>query len=106
LADEGIVKIMDCVMQCSKSIKDIMMENNDISHTTAYRKIKWLLNEGLIVVDKIVITSDGKKFGLYHSTLKAINVRCEDNDVFVESEQNFDITKKRIENFFIRLIDR
>jgi hypothetical protein len=60
---------MDCAMLCSKSIKDIIMENNDISHISAYRKIKWLLNEGLIVVDKIVITSDGKKFSLYHSTL-------------------------------------
>jgi hypothetical protein len=45
-------------MQCSKSMKDIMMENNDISHTSDYRKIKWLPNEGLIVVDKIVFRSD------------------------------------------------
>jgi hypothetical protein len=75
--EEGIVKIMDCAMQCSKSIKDIMMENNDISHTSAYRKIKRLLNEGLIVVDKIVFRFDRKKINLYHSTLKAINVRCE-----------------------------
>jgi hypothetical protein len=30
--EEGIVKIIDCAMQRSKSIKDIMMENNDNSH--------------------------------------------------------------------------
>jgi hypothetical protein len=42
-------------MQCSKSMKDIMMENNDISHTSDYRKIKWLPNEGLIVVDKLYL---------------------------------------------------
>ena len=66
--EEGIVKIMDCAMQCSKSIKDIMMENNDISHISDYRKIKSLLNEGLLVVDKIVGTFDGKKFSLYHNT--------------------------------------
>lgn len=82
--EEGIVKIIDCAMQRSKSIKDIMMENNDNSHISHYRKIKWLLSEGLLVIDKIIITSGGKKFSLYHSTLKAINVRCEDNDVFVE----------------------
>jgi len=84
--EEGIVKIIDCAMQCSKSINYIMMENNDISHISDYRKIKWLLNEGLLVIDKIIITSGGKKFSLYllyHSTLKAINVRCEDIDVLL-----------------------
>jgi hypothetical protein len=42
-------------MQCSESIKDIMIENNDISHISDYRKIKWLLNEGLLVIDKIIL---------------------------------------------------
>jgi hypothetical protein len=100
LADKEIVKIMNCVMYHSKSVKDILLENNDISHTSTYRKIKWLLDEGLLIVDKIVITSAGKKSSLYHSTLKAISVRYEDNNIIVEAEQNFDIAKKRIENFF------
>jgi Fe2+ or Zn2+ uptake regulation protein len=100
LADEEMVNIMNCVMHHSKSIKDIILENNGISHTSAYRKIKWLLDEGLLIVDKIVITSAGKKFSLYHSTLKAIHVRYEDNNVIVEAEQNSDVAKKRIENFF------
>ena len=87
-------------MHHSKSIKDIILENSDISHTSAYRKIKWLLDEGLLIVDKIVITPAGKKFCVYHSTLKAISVRYEDNNIIVEAEQNFDVAKKRIENFF------
>jgi len=37
---------------------------------------------------------------LYHSTLKAINVKYENNDVIVEAEQNFDIAKKWLEKFF------
>jgi hypothetical protein len=47
-----------------------------------------------------VIAPSGKKFSLYHSTLKAINVRYENNDVIVEAEQNFDIAKKWLEKFF------
>ena len=81
--EEGTVKIIDCAMQRSKSINYFMMENNDISHISDYGKIKWLLNDGLLVIDKIIITSGGKKFSLYHSTLKEINVRCEDNDVLL-----------------------
>jgi hypothetical protein len=99
LADEEMVNIMNCAMHHSKSIKDIILENSDISHTSAYRKIKWLLDEGLLIVDKIVITSAGKKFSVYHSTLKAISVRYEDNNIIVEVEQKI-VAKKRIENFF------
>jgi len=100
LADEEIIKIMNCVIDRSKSFNDIIAENSSISRTTAFRKIKWLLKEGLIIVDKIVLSEDGKKFSLYHSTLKAINAKYEANNVSIEAEPNFDIAKKWIEKFF------
>jgi DNA-binding transcriptional ArsR family regulator len=100
LADEEMLKIMNCVIDHSKSFNDIIAENSSISRTTAFRKIKWLLKEGLIIVDKIVLSQDGKKFSLYHSTLKAINAKYEVNNVSVEAEPNFDIAKKWIEKFF------
>jgi|SRR6516164_6827886 hypothetical protein len=95
LADEEMVKIMNCVMYNSKSFNDIILENNDIPRTTTFRKIKWLLNEHILIVDKVIII-----ISLYHSTLKAISVRYENKGVIVEAEQNFDIAKKWIENFF------
>jgi hypothetical protein len=95
-----MIKIMDRVMDHSKSFNDITRENDNIPRTTAFRKIKWLLDEGLLIVDKIVITPSGKKFSLYHTTLKTINVKYEKNDVLVEAEQNFDIAKKWIDKFF------
>jgi hypothetical protein len=58
-----------------------------------------LLNDRLLIVDRIVITPARKKFSLYHSTLKAINVKYEDNNVIVEAEPDFDIAKKWIEKF-------
>ena len=100
LADEEMVKIMNCVMNQSKSFNDITAENRDIPHTTAFRKIKWLLNNEFLIVDKIIITPAGKKFSLYHSTLKAINVKYENTNVIVEADQNFDIPKKWVANFF------
>ncbi len=87
-------------MYNSKSFNDIVLENNEIPRTTAFRKIRWLLNEQILIVDKIIITEAGKRFSLYHSTLKAINVKYENKDVIVEAEQNFDIAKKWIEKFF------
>jgi len=100
LADDEMIKILNCVMNNSKSFNEIVTENNTISRTTAFRKLKWLLKEGLIIVDRIVLAPDGRKFSLYHSTLKAIEAKYESNNINVEAEPNFDITKKWIEKFF------
>jgi DNA-binding Lrp family transcriptional regulator len=99
LADEEMMKILDSVMYHSKSIVDISREQN-IPHTTCYRKTKWLINEGLVIVDKIIITPEGKKFSLYHSVLKSISVKYEGNNVTIEAEQNFDIVKKTMARFY------
>jgi predicted transcriptional regulator len=99
LADEEVMGILDSVMSQSKSVKGIISENNT-SYTTVYRKIKWLLNEGLVIIDKIVITPEGRKYGLFHSVLKSIGVKYENNNVIVEAEQNFDIVRKMMERFF------
>jgi len=63
LADNEMMKILASAMNQSKSVNEILKETN-ISHTTTFRKTKWLLEEGLIIVDKIIITADGKKFSL------------------------------------------
>jgi hypothetical protein len=99
LADEEMRNILDSVMYHSKSIVDISREQN-IPHTTCYRKTKWLINEGLVIVDKIIITPEGKKFSLYHSVLKSISVKYEGNNVTIEAEQNFDIVKKTMVRFY------
>jgi len=99
LADEEMVKILDSLMFHSKSINDVIRETN-IAYTTCYRKNNWLLNEGLLKVDKIVITTEGKKFSQFHSVLKSINVKYEGNEIIVEAEQNFDIIKKTMERFY------
>jgi predicted transcriptional regulator len=99
LADEEMVKILDSLMYHSKSINDVIKETN-IAHTTCYRKTNWLLKEGLLIVDKIIITPEGKRFSLFHSVLKSINIKYESNNVIVEAEQNFDTVKKTMERFY------
>ena len=99
LADEEIIKILDSAMYHSKSVNDVIKEC-DIPHTTAYRKIKWLLDEGLIVIDKVQITQDGKKLSLFRSVLKALNIKYEYNSVIIEADQNLSIVEKITERFF------
>jgi hypothetical protein len=59
LADTDVVKILDYAMFKDKSVNDIIKEC-DIPHTTAYRKIKYLLDQGLLVCTKMEITEDDK----------------------------------------------
>ena len=99
LADDEIIKILDSAMYHSKSVNDVIKEC-DIPHTTAYRKIKWLLDEGLIVIDKVQITQDGKKLSLFRSVLKALNIKYEYNSVIIEADQNLSIVEKITERFF------
>lgn len=99
LADNEMMKILDSAMNQSKSANEILKETH-ISHTTGFRKIKWLLNEGLVILDKIIIIPDGKKFNSYRSTLKAINVKYEATNVIVKAEPNFDIATKWTKKFF------
>ncbi|MDE1769012.1 MAG: helix-turn-helix transcriptional regulator [Thaumarchaeota archaeon] len=99
LADKEIMKILDCALFQLKSVTDIIREC-DIPHTTAYRKIKWLLAENLLVVDKIEITPDGKKFSLFRSVFKSISVHYDMGSTVVEAEESFDIVDKVTEKFF------
>ena len=99
LADTELQKILDASMYQSKSVNDIILETN-VSHTTAYRKIKWLVEEKLLIVDKIEITEDGKKSSLFRTILKSFNVSYDYNNVVIEAEQNVDTLRKITEKFF------
>ncbi len=99
LADEEMMKILDCALFHLKSVNDIIKEC-DIPHTTAYRKIKWLLSENLLVVDKIEITSDGKKSSLFRSVFKSISVKYDMGNIIIEAEESFDMVEKIAETFF------
>ena len=99
LGDTELQKILDATMFNPKSVNQIIRDTG-IPHTTAYRKIRWLLDEKLLVVDKIEITEDGKKSSLFRTVLKSFNVKYEYNNVVIEAEQNFDTLKKITERFF------
>jgi DNA-binding transcriptional ArsR family regulator len=99
LADSEMVKILDAAMHQSKSVIQIVRETG-VSHSTAYRKIKWLIEERLLIIDKTEITQDGRKFSLFRTILKSFNVKYEYNKVVIEAEQNLDTIRKITENFF------
>ena len=95
-----MTKILNAVMVTSKSVNSIMREQN-IPYTTAYRKTKWLLKQGLLVVDRIEITPDGKKSSLVHATLQSIALSRYEQDgmIIVQAEENLNALKKVMKKF-------
>jgi predicted transcriptional regulator len=98
LADEEMIKILDCALFGAKSVSDVIRDCR-IPHTTAYRKIKWLIDEGLLTIEKIEITEDGKKYSLFRSALKSVSIKYEYSSMVVEAEPNVEIVEKLTERF-------
>ena len=80
------------------TVNNIIKECN-IPHTSAYRKINWMLDKGLLLIDKIEITSDGKKYSLIRSVLKSLLVKFEYDSLIVEAEYDLDAAEKLTERF-------
>lgn len=99
LADPEAVSIINSTMNQSKSASDIIRETN-VPHTTAYRKIKWLVDEKLLVVDKVLINDEGKKYSLFHSIFRSIIVKYENNKILIDAEQNIEPLNRLTERFF------
>ncbi len=99
VADKEMLKILNSATFHSKSVNEVISETG-IPHSTAYRKIKWMLEEGLLFTDKIDITPDGKRFTLFQSTLKSINISYEHGEITVQVEYNIDVLERTTERLF------
>lgn len=71
LADPEIVKILDRAMVREKSVNEVIRECN-IPHTTAYRKSRWLLDNGLLLSTRNEVTEEGKKFTWFRQLEKLL----------------------------------
>ena len=79
LSDNELQRIMESAIYQSKSVNQIIFETN-ISHTSTYRKIKWLVEEKLLIVDKIEITEEGKKSSLFRTGTNCCSIRYSNSE--------------------------
>ena len=93
LADNYSKLIILSTIDRAKSVLELCKEHN-IPIATAYRKVKELQDLGLLVVERIALTEDGKKFDLYRSAIKVVRITFESKDVKVEIIPNEDLAGK------------
>ena len=53
-----------------------------------------------LVIDRICISDEGKKYSLFHSVFRSIVVKYENIKIIVEAERNIDPVDRLTERFF------
>ena len=87
LLDEYSRKILDSTIDEAKSITDIMREQ-DIPMTSTYRRVKSLMDNKLVKVERSMVTDDGKRYFLYLSNIKDASIRFNKGELLVEITPN------------------
>jgi len=93
LADEYSRKIMAAALSEAKSVEDLSKENH-IPLSTCYRRVHDMLRDGVVVVERIVITRDGKRYELYRSGFSSLTLRLEGNMISIIGTVNHGVADK------------
>ncbi len=93
LADEYSRAILLSTIDKSKSAIEVSAERN-IPISTAYRRLHDLEEAGLVVVERSVVSEDGKRFELYRSTVRSVAVSFNPGAIDVEIVPNEDMATK------------
>lgn len=83
LADEYSRKIFMSLIDRAESVNSISRVNN-IPIATAYRRIAELEESGLLTIERGVLTEDGKRYDLYRSSFRQVNIFIENGRVEVD----------------------
>jgi len=93
LGDEYSRKIMLATIPTPKSVEDLS-KDNDIPLSTCYRRVHELVDAQVLLIDRIIVTNDGKRFELVRSAYRAVQVDLEEGVMKVNALVNEDMAEK------------
>ena len=76
MADEYSRKILGSIVERGKPIDQISAESS-IPISTSYRRVHELCGRGLVIIERFVVSSDGKREAIYRSTLRGAKIEFE-----------------------------
>jgi len=76
-----------------KTVHEISKEQG-VPISTCYRRARELVDEGLLVVERIVVTGDGKRYAVYRSSFKALGTLSDFSRLLISAELNDDVAEK------------
>lgn len=93
LADDYSRKILLSTVEKAMSVEELS-HTLQIPISTSYRRVNEMNEVGLLTVEKTIITDDGKKFELYRSSFRGINIQLEKGEIVVDVELNEDVATR------------
>ena len=87
ISDASCNMIMRSAISKGKSVEEICSETG-VPTSTAYRKIREMTESGLIFVERVILSDEGKKRIVYRAAYSKVAVQCDPRNFVVESTPN------------------
>ncbi|MDH2901789.1 MAG: helix-turn-helix domain-containing protein [archaeon] len=93
LADEYSKKIILKTINQARSVEELAQAES-IPISTAYRRVNEMKENGILIVERIVITDDGKKYDLYRSAFRKLQIGLEQDEITFDVVLNEDLAER------------
>ena len=93
LGDESSRRILTSAIASGKTVEEISAEQ-DLPLSTCYRRIRHFVDEGLMILERLVVTQAGKRFAVYRTTFSDVTIRFYPGEIAVETTPNMEVLEK------------
>jgi len=102
LSDEFSRRILGCAIKKGRTIGEIYVEQG-IPPSTCYKRIKRLVESGVMVVERMIVPPTGKKYAVYRSTFSRLYVGWENGQLAARVTVNPEVAEK-LENAWLAML--
>lgn len=99
LADEELRDIFNIIKEKPVSAQEIL-KYTKIPHTSFYRKINWMLDNKLVIIDSVQETKDGKKYSMFRAIFNDITIKLQRDIITIETVPTIDLAETIANDFF------
>ncbi len=93
LSDEFSRRIVSSTVGEGKTVQEISLEQA-VPLSTCYRRTSELARNGLLMVERIVVTGEGKRFAVYRSSFRGVQMASNLELLTASAELNPDVAEK------------
>ena len=93
LSDEFSLRIIVSTVDVGKTVQDISVEQA-VPLSTCYRRARELVDQGILVVETIVVTGEGKRYAVYRSSFKSVEMASDFRGLSASAELNEAVAEK------------
>src|ERR1700722_13456080 len=93
LSDRFSRRIVSSTVSRGKTVQEISAEQA-VPLSSCYRRTRELTDKGLLVVERIVITGEGKRYAVYRSSFKEVQISSNLVEISATAELNPDVAEK------------